>query len=133
MHRQYKDRGFRILAFPANNFGNQEPGTNEEIKQFCQTKYDVSFDLFEKVSVKGDDKCDLYKYLTDEEADHGHGGEVPWNFQKYLVDGEGAVVAKFGPRTSPDDPEIIKVLERELSKLDRDNHENRNKREKKSP
>lgn len=112
--RKYKDRGFAVLAFPANNFGGQEPGTNSEIKEFCTSKFDVSFDLFAKISVKGDDKCDLYKYLTDETADHGLGGEVPWNFQKYVVDKSGKVIAKFGPRTMPDDAKVVEVIEKAL-------------------
>ncbi len=112
--RKYQDRGLRILAFPANNFGNQEPGTNAQIKTFCQFRQGVTFDLFAKVSVKGDDQCDLYKYLTDPEADHGFGGEVKWNFQKYVVDRHGKVIAKFGPRTKPDEPEVVKVIEKAL-------------------
>ena len=114
LHRKYKDRGLRILAFPANNFGGQEPGSNAEIKSFCKSRFDVSFDLFAKVSVKGEDQCDLYKYLTDEKADHGLGGDVAWNFQKYVVDREGKVTAKFGPRTLPDDEKVIEAVEQAL-------------------
>ncbi len=113
-YRKYKDRGLRVLAFPANNFGKQEPGTNAQIKSFCRTRYDVTFDLFAKVSVKGDDKCDLYKYLTDDNADHGLGGEVRWNFQKYIADRTGKVIARFDPPVKPDDPEVIKVIEKAL-------------------
>ncbi len=110
LYKNYKVKGLRILAFPANNFGRQEPGTNAEIKHFCTSEYNVTFDLFEKVSVIGDDICPLYKFLTDEKADHGQGGKVPWNFQKYLVDRKGKPIAKFGPRTLPDDAEFIKAL-----------------------
>ena len=113
-YRKYKDRGFRVLAFPANNFGKQEPGTNAQIKSFCKTNYDVTFDLFAKVSVKGDDKCDLYQYLTDQDADHGLGGEVRWNFQKYLVDRDGKVIAKFEPPVPADDPQVIEAVEKAL-------------------
>ncbi len=95
----------------------QEPGTNADIKTFCTREYGVTFDLFAKVSVKGDDICDLYKFLTDEKAGHAFGGEVGWNFQKYLVDGDGRVVAMFGPRINPDAPEVIKAIERELARL----------------
>lgn len=113
-YRKYKDRGLRILAFPANNFGRQEPGTNKEIASFCKSTFDVSFDLFAKVSVKGDDMCDLYKYLTDKKADHGLGGEIVWNFQKYVVDRKGKVIARFDPPTRPDAPEVVKVIEKAL-------------------
>ncbi|MCH8054420.1 MAG: glutathione peroxidase, partial [Planctomycetes bacterium] len=100
-YKKYKDQGVKVLAFPANNFGAQEPGTNKEIKQFCKTKFDVTFDLFSKVSVKGDDKCDLYKYLTDTSKNGEFGGEIQWNFQKFLVDRTGRVVARFKPRENP--------------------------------
>ncbi len=113
-YRKYRDRGFRVLAFPANNFMGQEPGTNQEIKAFCTKSFDVTFDLFAKVSVKGKDQCDLYKYLTDKKADHGQGGAVQWNFQKYIVDRKGKVIAKFSPRTMPDDPKVIEVIEKAL-------------------
>jgi glutathione peroxidase len=93
----------------------QEPGTNAEIKTFCSTKYDVTFDLFEKVSVKGDGQCDLYKYLTSEDAGHEFGGDVEWNFQKYLVGRDGKLVAKFGPRTLPDAEEVTKAIDKMLS------------------
>ena len=114
LHRKYKDKGLRILAFPANNFGNQEPGTNEEIKTFCRTKYDVTFDVFAKISVGGKDQCDLYKYLTDPKADHGFGGKVRWNFQKYVVDRKGKLIGKFEPRVAPDDDRIVKLIEKAL-------------------
>ncbi len=113
-YRKYKDRGLRILAFPANDFGKQEPGTNKEIAAFCKNIYDVSFELFAKVSVKGDDQCGLYRYLTDEKADHSLGGPVPWNFQKYIVDRGGKVIAKFDPRTLPSDPKVVEVIEKAL-------------------
>lgn len=112
--RKYKDRGFRILAFPANDFGKQEPDSNKQIQKYCKSKFDVTFDMFAKVSVKGKKQCDLYRYLTDEKADHGLGGEVTWNFQKYVVDRKGKVIAKFGPRTLPSDPKVIEVIEKAL-------------------
>ena len=93
----------------------QEPGTNSEIKTFCESK-NVSFDLFEKISVKGDDRCDLYHYLTSKEARHTHGGAVKWNFQKYLVDKKGHVIAKFGPREDPMAEKVTKIIEVELAK-----------------
>src|SRR5437764_6859568 len=84
LYEKYKDRGLKILAFPANNFGAQEPGTDAEIKTFCTSRYNVTFDLFSKISVKGDDKAPLYRFLTQEEKDPALNGEVKWNFKKYL-------------------------------------------------
>jgi len=114
LYQKYKDQGFRVLAFPANNFGAQEPGTNQEIKQFCSSKYNVSFDLFAKVSVKGDDICPLYKYLTTH-PNSEIAGDIAWNFQKYLVDREGQVIAKFDPRVSPDDEKLVAGVEQALA------------------
>ena len=113
MYETYKDKGFEILAFPANNFGQQEPGTNEEIKGFCLTKYSVGFPLFSKISVKGSDKHPLYQYLTEQSP---FPGEVEWNFQKYLVDRSGNVVARYHHRTKPTAAEIVKDVERYLAK-----------------
>ena len=112
MYEQYRAKGFEILAFPANNFGQQEPGTNAEIKGFCLTKYSVSFPLFSKISVKGSDKHPLYRYLTEQSP---FPGEVEWNFQKYLVDRSGNVVGRFHHRTKPLAPEIVKEVERVLA------------------
>lgn len=112
IYEQYHDKGFEILAFPANNFGQQEPGTNAEIKGFCLTKYSVSFPLFSKISVKGSDKHPLYQYLTEKSP---FPGEVEWNFQKYLVDRNGNVVARFPHRMKPSSPEIVKEVERVLA------------------
>lgn len=114
LYEKYKDQGFKILAFPANNFGSQEPGTNDEIKEFCTKKYDVTFDLFEKVSVKGDDQCELYHFLT-EHKDPEIAGDIVWNFQKYLVDRKGNVVAKLHPKTNPDDKEVTEKIEKALA------------------
>lgn len=115
IYRRYQDKGFKILGFPANNFGAQEPGTDLEIKKFCTGKYDVTFPMFSKVSVKGDDQCDLYKYLTDTEK-HGEqiGGEVKWNFQKYLIDRNGKLIARFNPKVKPLDQELIGSVEKAL-------------------
>jgi len=112
VYRKYKDRGFRIAAFPANNFGNQEPGTNEEIKNFCKLNYDVTFDMFSKISVKGSDQDPLYRYLTTETSVPG---DVKWNFQKYLVNRKGDVVAVFPTKVKPTDQEFIGKLESLLS------------------
>jgi glutathione peroxidase len=112
IYEQYHERGFEILAFPANNFGQQEPGSNAEIKGFCLTKYSVSFPLFSKISVKGSDKHPLYQYLTEQSA---FPGEVEWNFQKYLVDRSGQVVGRFHHRTKPGSPEVVHEIERVLA------------------
>lgn len=112
MYEQYKEKGFEILAFPANNFGKQEPGTNVEIKDFCFTKYSLSFPLFSKISVKGDDIHPLYRYLTEQSP---FPGEVEWNFQKYLVDRSGKVVARYHNRTKPFAQEIVQDIERVLA------------------
>lgn len=113
MYERYRAKGFEILAFPANNFGKQEPGTNEEIKSFCYTKYSLTFPLFSKISVKGGDKHPLYQYLTEASP---FPGEVEWNFQKYLVDRSGRVVARYHHRTKPLSDDIVRDVERELAK-----------------
>jgi glutathione peroxidase len=112
VYEQYQNEGFEVLAFPANNFGQQEPGTDSEIKGFCLTKYSVSFPLFSKISVKGPDKHPLYQYLTEQSP---FPGEVEWNFQKYLVDHSGRVVGRFHHRTKPLAPEIVNEIERVLA------------------
>jgi len=112
IYERYHDKGFEVLAFPANNFGHQEPGTNAEIKGFCLTKYSVSFPLFSKISVKGSDKHPLYQYLTEQSP---FPGEVEWNFQKYLVDRSGNVVGRFHHRTKPLAPEVVNEIERVLA------------------
>ena len=109
LYSQYRDRGFEILGFPANNFGEQEPGTDEEIAEFCELNYGVSFPMFSKISVKGDDIHPLYQQITSRPEPIG--GEVKWNFQKYLVDRQGNVVARFGSRTTPDDPGLVAKVE----------------------
>lgn len=113
LYQRYKDRGFEILAFPANNFMGQEPGTNAEIKEFCSLKYRTTFPLFEKISVKGKDIAPLYAYLT---RDSGHPGGISWNFAKFLVGPDGRVVARFGPATDPLDERITQRIESLLAK-----------------
>lgn len=109
LYGKYKDRGFVVLGFPANNFAGQEPGTDGQIAEFCRTTYDIKFPMFSKISVKGDDMHPLYKMLTTLQAPLG--GEVKWNFQKYLLDRRGVVVAKFDPPTKPDDPALVAKIE----------------------
>jgi glutathione peroxidase len=113
VYEKYRTKGFEILAFPANNFGQQEPGTNEEIKNFCFTKYSLSFPLFSKISVKGADIHPLYRYLTQQSP---FPGEVEWNFQKYLVDRKGNVVARYHHRTKPLSDQVVREIEDTLAK-----------------
>lgn len=112
---KYKEKGLAILAFPANDFNEQEPGTNEEIKEFCATKYSVAFDLFSKIAVKGEEQAPLYKYLTAEETNKDFAGEIEWNFTKFVVGKDGKVVARFGPKVKPDAPEVVKAIEDALA------------------
>jgi glutathione peroxidase len=112
VYRTYKDKGFVILGFPANNFGRQEPGTDADIKTFCDTKYDVTFDLFSKISVRGDDQHPLYQYIT---KDSPFPGDVKWNFQKYLVDKKGNIVAKYLSKVKPTDKDVVQQIERLLN------------------
>lgn len=112
IYEKYRDRGLRIAAFPANNFGAQEPGSDEEIAEFCETNYNVTFDLFSKISVKGEDQHPLYRYLTTESP---FPGEVKWNFQKYLVDRKGIVVAAFPSKVKPTDQEVVRQIEELLA------------------
>ncbi|MBN1399109.1 MAG: glutathione peroxidase [Bacteroidetes bacterium] len=111
LYEKYKDQGFVILGFPANNFLWQEPGTDDEIKNFCTLNYGVTFDMFSKISVKGKDQHPLYRYLTEESPVPG---AVKWNFQKYLVDRNGNVVEKFAPGVKPDEKEVIDKIEQLL-------------------
>ena len=115
LHEEYAEQGLSILGFPANNFRGQEPGTNDQIFQFCQENYGVEFDMFAKVSVAGDDICPLYEFLTSEETNGEFAGEIRWNFDKFLVSRDGAVIARFAPRTRPDSDEITNAIEAALA------------------
>jgi glutathione peroxidase len=109
LYRKYKDRGLVVIGVPANNFGGQEPGTNEEIQTFCKRTYGVSFPMMSKVSVKGEDQAPLYRYLTAQT-----GGDIKWNFTKFLVGGDGAILARFEPKVKPDSPEVAAAVEKAL-------------------
>jgi len=115
MYKKYKDQGLVLLGFPANNFGGQEPGSDEEIATFCKKNYGVTFPLFSKISVKGEDKAPLYKYLTEEETNPGFAGEVKWNFEKFLIDRNGKVVARFVSKVQPDSEELVAAVEKALA------------------
>ena len=114
IYTQYKDKGFVILGFPANNFMGQEPGTNEEIKQFCSLTYGVTFPMFAKISVKGEDKHPLYQYLTDKTTNPDFAGEITWNFNKFLVDKNGKVVARFSQKEKPESAAVTQAIEKAL-------------------
>ena len=116
LNEKYKASGLRILAFPANDFGQQEPGTNGEIHQFCTAKYNVTFDLFSKISVKAPNQAPLYTFLTGKETDPQFGGDIEWNFAKFLVGRNGQVVARFPAGHDPLSPDVIAALETELKK-----------------
>nr|WP_313834264.1 glutathione peroxidase [Candidatus Nitronereus thalassa] len=113
LYEQYREQGFEILAFPANNFGQQEPGTDEEIKSFCYTKYALDFPLFSKISVKGDDTHPLYQYLTQRSP---FPGDIEWNFQKFLVDRQGQVIARYRPGLKPLSDQIVTGIKQALTK-----------------
>jgi glutathione peroxidase len=115
LYMDHKDQGFVIIGFPANNFHSQEPGTDEEIKQFCSSKYSVTFPLMSKISVKGDDKAPLYKFLTEEPTAGDFKGEITWNFNKFLVDRNGNVMARFASPTKPSDPTLVAAVEQALA------------------
>ena len=116
LYEKYKDRGLVIVGVPANNFMSQEPGTDEEIKKFCSSKYSVSFPMMSKVSVKGDDKTPLYTFLTDPSSDPQFAGDIKWNFTKFLFDRNGKPLARFEPATKPDSPEVTAAVEAALGK-----------------
>lgn len=116
LHKKYAGQGLAILGFPANDFGQQEPGTNEEITTFCQKNYGVEFDMFSKIAVNGENRAPLYQYLTSPETDPDHAGDITWNFEKFLIGRDGKVVARFAPAVTPTSDEVVKAIETELSK-----------------
>ena len=115
LHDKYQSRGLVVLGFPANNFAWREPGTDAEIKEFCTSKYQVSFPIFSKISVAGDDIHPLYRYLTDETLNPQLGGKVTWNFNKYLVDSRGQAVAHFASDLEPENEQIVQAIEAALN------------------
>lgn len=115
-YEKYKDRGLVIVGIPANNFGAQEPGTNEEIKTFCSRKYNVTFPMMAKVSVKGSDQTPLYQFLTDKTLNPATGGEIKWNFTKFIFDRDGNAIARFEPEVTPDSPQVTAAIEKALGK-----------------
>jgi glutathione peroxidase len=116
LHEKYAERGLAVLGFPCNQFLWQEPGSEAEIGEFCRMNYGVTFDMFAKVDVKGENACELYKFLTSLDTKPKEAGKISWNFEKFLVNRNGMVVARFGSGTKPDAPEVVEVIERELAK-----------------
>lgn len=116
LHEEYSKKGLAVLGFPCNQFLSQEPGTAEEIKEFCRVNYGVTFDMFAKVEVNGKNACDLYKTLTSLDTTPVGAGKISWNFEKFIVGRDGKVAARFSPRTKPDDAKLVKVIETELAK-----------------
>ncbi|MEU4623640.1 glutathione peroxidase [Actinoplanes sp. NPDC023801] len=115
LHERYADRGFTVLGVPCNQFGGQEPGTADEIAEFCSARYGVTFPMTEKVDVNGDGRHPLYQALTGHADAEGHTGDIRWNFEKFLIDADGRVVARFSPQTSPDAPELVSAVESVLA------------------
>lgn len=115
IYQKYKAQGFEILAFPANEFGAQEPGTDDQIKQFCSSNYKVSFPLFSKIVVKGKGIHPLYQFLTSEATDPKNAGQIPWNFAKFLVNRKGEVVSRYQPDVKPESSELTGAIEKALA------------------
>jgi glutathione peroxidase len=116
LHEKYADQGLAIVGVPCNQFNGQEPGTADEIAEFCTTKYGVEFDLLEKTEVNGENACPLYKSLTSEETNPKSPGPIQWNFEKFLFNRNGELVARFSPRVTPDSSEVVAAIETELAK-----------------
>jgi glutathione peroxidase len=115
LYEENKDKGFIVVGFPANDFKGQEPGTNEEIKKFCTAKYNVTFPMMSKVTVLGEDKAPVYKFLTEGPTAGAFAGDVKWNFTKFLVGRDGKVVARFEPKVKPDEPQVKEAVEKALA------------------
>lgn len=118
IYDRFKDKNFKVIGFPTNNFGGQEPGSNEEIKDFCTTKYKVTFPMFAKISVKGEDQHPLYKFLTDKEQNGEFGGDITWNFNKFLANEKGEIVARFTSKDAPESETVINAIEKYIAERD---------------
>jgi len=114
-YKKFEKQGFVIVGFPADNFGHQEPGTNDEIKAFCTSKYDVTFPMMSKISVAGDDQAPLYKWLTSKETAGDFGSAIGWNFTKFLVDRNGNLIARWESKVKPEDAQVTKEIEKALA------------------
>jgi glutathione peroxidase len=114
LYTKYKDKGFVVMGFPANNFNSQEPGTNAEIKEFCTSTYHVDFPMFAKISAKGPDMPPLFQYLTAQDCQPISKGDIAWNFEKFLISRDGKLIGRFGNKTPPEDPTIVSAIEAAL-------------------
>ncbi len=115
LYDTYRDRGFVVVGFPANNFKEQEPGTDAEIKQFCTEKYNVTFPVMSKISVKGADKHPVYQSLTEPATAGEFAGEIGWNFTKFLIGKDGKIAARFNTKVKPDEPQVAEAIEKALA------------------
>ena len=115
LHEKYADQGLAVVGVPCNQFNGQEPGTADQIAEFCSTRYGVEFDMLAKVDVNGDGACPLYKHLTSKETNPKFGGPITWNFEKFLFSRRGQLVARFAPKVKPDSPEVTLAIENELA------------------
>jgi glutathione peroxidase len=113
LYKKYKDKGLVVLGFPCNQFGKQEPGTNEEIKEFCTSKFDVTFPMFDKVEVNGDNRHELYTALAGKDSPFP--GDIKWNFNKFLVGKDGKIIKRFDSKVTPDSEELVKAVEAALA------------------
>jgi glutathione peroxidase len=114
LYTKYGPSGLKVLGFPCNQFGHQEPGTSAQIAQFCQRHYGVTFDMFEKIDVNGKNQCDLYQHLTSTATNPKSAGPIQWNFEKFLIARDGTVVARFGSSVGPESKALVEAIEREL-------------------
>jgi glutathione peroxidase len=114
LQKKYADRGFSVLGFPCNQFGQQEPGSADEIETFCSTTYGVTFPMFEKIEVNGEGRHQLYQQLVEKTDAEGNAGDIQWNFEKFLVSAEGEIVARFRPMTAPEDAAVVEAIEANL-------------------
>ncbi|MDO7868295.1 glutathione peroxidase [Nocardioides jiangxiensis] len=111
LHEEYTARGFTVIGFPCNQFGGQEPGTSEEIKEFCSMTYGVTFPLTEKIDVNGEDRHPIYDALVKTPDEKGEAGDIRWNFEKFVIAPDGAIIARFSPQVVPDDPQVVAVID----------------------
>ena len=114
LHEKYADKGVKVLGFPCNQFGGQEPGTEEDIQEFCTKNYGVTFDMFSKIDVNGDQATDLYKFLKAQDTQPKGAGDVRWNFEKFILDQDGNLIARFGSRVKPDSDEFMAVVKKAI-------------------
>src|SRR5690606_11304743 len=119
LHEKYADKGLAVVGVPSNQFGGQEPGTAEEIAEFCESKFGVEFDMLDKVNVKASEEkqAPLYKYLTSEKTNPKHGGDIKWNFEKFLIDAEGNVIGHYGSKVKPESKELTEAIEKALEEV----------------